>query len=87
MKLCLLIRHFEKIYLKNKVIKSNHFKNLTKPPFLRTSQSRDGDQLRYFLELASDYQIIGKSLYAVLYPFWGLIMLFSADVIQPKIQL
>jgi len=27
-----MIRHFEKLYSKNKVIRSNHFKNLTKPP-------------------------------------------------------
>jgi len=32
MKLSLVIRHFEKIYLKNKVIRSYHFENLTKPP-------------------------------------------------------
>lgn len=33
MKLCLLIRQFEKIYLKIKVIRSDYFENLTKPPF------------------------------------------------------
>ena len=31
-----MIRHFEKIYLKNKVITSDHSKNLIKPPFLKT---------------------------------------------------